>query len=447
MTLENLNYRTNPMFLRNQFPALNAYGIPEIPKAEFNDEELKELRLLAFNQTKSDNGKHNERIVHFFLYDYNFEKIWNTPDKYVELLSEYKGVLSPDFSMYTEMPYAVQIYNTFRNRWCGAYLASKGIKVIPTVAWSDRGSFDFCFKGIPKGSIVAVSTYMFHASKHHADQKKLFIEGYNRMLKEIEPSKIICCSEPFEEMQGDIIYIDYELSSWQHLSDDKSSFAVKPYERDVIVKYSGYVCKGGGSASGGDWVPKDKNSERFLGDSNTIRTNTVKTKKGSYEVKDYYDSTGRASAERHETDHGRSDKHSNPHDHTVDWSNGYPNLSPPKNYPNGDIPPFESFIEGKSYNIIGVENKMSNSVYNPDDHKFETLGEFKIYLSCGANVGFEYNGIEYGIEGHNNNFDIWIYDKGDIANNLTLEEVLDYKLDGVQIRDLILSAEITERIM
>ena len=349
--------------------------------------------------------------------------------------------------MYTEMPYAVQIYNTFRNRWCGAYLASKGIKVIPTVAWSDRGSFDFCFKGIPKGSIVAVSTYMFHASKHHADQKKLFIEGYNRMLKEIEPSKIICYSEPFEEMQGDIIYIDYELSSWQHLSDDKSSFAVKPYERDVIVKYSGYVCKGGGSASGGDWVPKDKNSERFLGDPNTIRANTVKTKKGSYEVKDYYDSTGRASAERHETDHGRSDKHSNPHDHTVDWSNGYPNSSPPKNYPNGDIPSFESFIEGKSYNIIGVENKMSNSVYNPDDHKFETLGEFKIYLSCGANVGFEYNGIEYGIEGHNNNFDIWIYDKGDIANNLTLEEVLDYKLDGVQIRDLILSAEITERIM
>ena len=107
MTLENLNYRTNPMFLQNQFPALNAYGIPEIPKAEFNDEKLKELRLLAFNQTKSDNGKHNERIVHFFLYDYNFEKIWNTPDKYVELLSEYKGVLSPDFSMYTEMPYAV----------------------------------------------------------------------------------------------------------------------------------------------------------------------------------------------------------------------------------------------------------------------------------------------------------------------------------------------------
>ena len=24
-----------------------------------------------------DDGKHSERIVHFFLYDYNFEKVWN----------------------------------------------------------------------------------------------------------------------------------------------------------------------------------------------------------------------------------------------------------------------------------------------------------------------------------------------------------------------------------
>ncbi|MCR4890267.1 MAG: DUF4417 domain-containing protein [Ruminococcus sp.] len=133
MTLENLNYRTNPMFLRNQFPSENAYGIPAIPKAEFNDDELKELRLLAFNQAKSDNGKHSERIVHFFLYDYNFEKLWDKPEEYTELLLKYKGVLTPDFSMYTEMPYSVQIYNTFRNRWCGAYLASKGIRVIPTV--------------------------------------------------------------------------------------------------------------------------------------------------------------------------------------------------------------------------------------------------------------------------------------------------------------------------
>ena len=85
--------------------------------------------------------------------------------------------------------------------------------------------------------------------------------------------------------------------------------------------------------------------------------------------------------------------------------------------------------------------------YNADENKFETLGEFKIYLTRGANIGFEYNGIEYGIEGHNNSYDIWIYDKGDIANGLSLDEVLDYEIDGKKIRELITSTVITERIM
>ncbi len=45
--------------------------------------------------------------------------------------AKYKEVLYPDFSMYIEINKTIQIYNTFRNRWCGAYFASKGIKVTP----------------------------------------------------------------------------------------------------------------------------------------------------------------------------------------------------------------------------------------------------------------------------------------------------------------------------
>lgn len=108
--------------------------------------------------------------------------------------------------------------------------------------------------GIPKGSVVAVSTYMFHESKHHGAQKELFMEGYNRMLEEIEPSAIICYSEPFPEMKGNIIYINYELSSWKHLSDKKSfeNTLNNIKKTEIIVKSYGYVCKGGGSAFGGD---------------------------------------------------------------------------------------------------------------------------------------------------------------------------------------------------
>ena len=86
---------------------------------------------------------------------------------------------------------------------------------------------------------------------------------------------------------------------------------------------------------------------------------------------------------------------------------------------------------------------------NDDFFRFETLGEFKFYLSCGANVGFKYNGIYYGIEGHDDNFVIWIYDKEDIADGLTLEQTLDFEFDGVKLRDFITTddVEIAERIM
>lgn len=465
MTLENFNYRTNPLFLRNEFDSANSFGILDVPKTKFTEDELRNLIMLGLNQLKKDDGKHSERIVHFFLYDYNFEKVWNNPELYLKPLSKYKGILTPDFSMYLEMPYAIQLYNTFRNRWCGAYFASKGIRVIPTVSWADENSFDFCFKGIEKGSIVAVSTYMFHESNHHKGQKDLFMKGFNRMLSEIEPEKIICYSEPFPEMTGDIIYVDYELSSWKYLYKKDTNPLKIPENCDkIITKYCGYVCKGGGSAFGGEWKPKDKNSARFLGEPNTVQKNTVKTTKGSYDVLDYYNKEGKAVAERHLTDHNKAHQHSNPHDHLINWDNNFPNFYDKINYFDNEVPSFEEFVNehvGKiSDYIIGDEKSMEtknyNPDYNPEDYKFETLGEFKFYLSCGANVAFEYNNVEYGIEAvfgadgkkQNDRYCIW-NDKDDIADGLTLEQTLDFEFNGVKLRDFITTddVEITERIM
>lgn len=283
-------------------------------------------------------------------------------------------------------------------------MAQQGLRVVPTVNWGTKESFDFCFSGIEKGSIVAVSTYMFHEHGNHADQKELFLNGYRELLKRIEPEYVICYSEPFPEMEGNLIYIDYEMSSWRHMNDDiKPAKYIKHIHSmltetsicDIIIKI-GYICKGGGSAFGGDRKPK---------------------------------------------------YHSNPHDHHIDWSNGHPNPQSPINYWDGNIPEFKNY-----YKTEGVEKKMKfkdmpdNPSYNPDDYKFETLGEFKFYLERGWNVGFEYNGEYYGIEGHNNSFYIWIYDEDTIAEGLTIDETLDFKFDGVKLRDLILDATIVERL-
>lgn len=68
MTLENFNYRTNPLFLRNQFNSANSFGIPDVPNAKFEEEELRNLLMLGFNQLKKDNGKRrNELFISFCM--------------------------------------------------------------------------------------------------------------------------------------------------------------------------------------------------------------------------------------------------------------------------------------------------------------------------------------------------------------------------------------------
>jgi hypothetical protein len=145
MTEENYNYRTSQALLRNQFPGKGKLQIPIIPKFEAKPGDFDDLLLIGFDKTHLEDNNHLDRMVHFFLYDYRFERVWKNPDNDIEKLSRYRAVFSPDFSMYLEMAPVMQIYNVFRNRWCGAYWASKGIRVIPSVNWGDEATFDFCF--------------------------------------------------------------------------------------------------------------------------------------------------------------------------------------------------------------------------------------------------------------------------------------------------------------
>lgn len=434
MSFENFNYRTNPLFLRNQFSDYSdKFGIPIIPKSQFSSCELQDLRLIGFNQVKRDNGLHANRMVHFFLYDYLFENIWKDPQPFIEYLSKYAGVLTPDFSMYIEMPTTVQLYNTFRNRWCGAYLKSKGIRVIPTINWGTKESFDFCFAGVPKGSTVAVSTYMFHSHGNHADQKDLFMRGYREMLRQIEPEHIICYSEPFKEMGGNITYVDYDLSSWKHMADD----VVKS---NSIKHMIGYVMKGGGSAYGGDWVPKNKDDERLIGKPGEIK----ETVHDGYKTLTKIGEDSRAEIERHFTDHNNSSKHTDPHDHTITWENNKPNFSKPISYWDGNVPEF------KSYSTNQEVNKTMSEIYSNSSNRFETIDEFKESVIYGCEVEFKYHNRLYGITRLAvDNINLYSpkengFEEIDILLP-SIDALLDYEVYGVKIKEAIFDAEITWR--
>ncbi len=103
MTQENYTYRTSPLMLRNQFPGVEPWQIPMIPKAEFSEDEFCDLRLIGFDRARADEDRHIGRMVHFFLYDYKFERIWKDPERDIDKLKPYRAVFSPDFSIYLEM--------------------------------------------------------------------------------------------------------------------------------------------------------------------------------------------------------------------------------------------------------------------------------------------------------------------------------------------------------
>jgi hypothetical protein len=127
--------------------------------------------------------------VHFFQDDAKFEAIWNRPNKYIDKFKKIGVLCQPDFSVYTDFPRAVQIYNKYRNHWLARFYQDRNITVIPTIAWSDESSYDWCFDGEPHGGIVAVSTIGVLKAKESLD---LFMEGYEAMLGKLEPTGIIC---------------------------------------------------------------------------------------------------------------------------------------------------------------------------------------------------------------------------------------------------------------
>ena len=80
------------------------------------------------------------------------------PQKYLEVVKKFKGIIAPDFSLYRDLPTPLNIYNCWRNKVLMAYYQSQGIDVIPNVSWSDETSFSWCFDGLPINSVLAVST-------------------------------------------------------------------------------------------------------------------------------------------------------------------------------------------------------------------------------------------------------------------------------------------------
>ena len=128
-----------------QFPTLKAcHYVPE--------------DLIGFNYVKSWKGNREGLGVHFFIDDYQFERIWRSPYENIERLRGFSCVLTPDFSTYSDMPMAMKIWNIYRARLIGQVMQDAGLNVIPALRDLGEGTRDFCLDGIAPCGVYAIST-------------------------------------------------------------------------------------------------------------------------------------------------------------------------------------------------------------------------------------------------------------------------------------------------
>lgn len=157
------------------------YKLPILNSANIMPE-----RLVSFNNSTRPDVEVS--WLHFFIDDYKLERVWRNPYQYVQLFKKCEGIISPDFSVYRNMPPDLQIQNIYRNRAIAIWLNSIGIKVIPNIRWGDVDTFKFCFRGVAQDCVVAVGN---HGCFSKAYDKQKFKEGIYRMIDELHPSGLV----------------------------------------------------------------------------------------------------------------------------------------------------------------------------------------------------------------------------------------------------------------
>lgn len=196
-------FRNSDLFLRNEFETCGEWELPLVKKQSL---DLDSVELISYSDISDHDMNNLHKGVHFFVDDYRFESVYRNPERSLERLRKYRFVLTPDYSLYSEMNLWRQIESIGKSRWVGAYWQDKDLTVIPTISWAQSQSYRFCFGAVEKNSIVAVGMI-------GCKQNRLaFMRGYNTMLEAIDPSAVIVFGTPFPEMEGNIIPVDYVSS-------------------------------------------------------------------------------------------------------------------------------------------------------------------------------------------------------------------------------------------
>lgn len=180
----------------NRPGCLDVFNAFLLEKAEYEgDLELPVIRILKEESPKSlvrfseiFTSDDFDAYVHFYEDDCKFERIWRNPKRYIERLKKFKSVISPDFSIYRDMPLVMQYWNIFRSRAIAVWLINNGINVIPNIRTGDERTFQVACEGIERNSIIAIGS---HGCIKCKDDREYFVKSLEYIINTLTPKIII----------------------------------------------------------------------------------------------------------------------------------------------------------------------------------------------------------------------------------------------------------------
>lgn len=182
---ENERIRTANAYNLLAFDAERAAGFYQMPMLQACKGIPK--KLIGFNYVMSIEPQKGMG-VHFYIDDYQFERVWNDPETNIDKLLNFDFCLTPDFSLYMDMPMAMKVWNVYRSRLVGQMLQDRGGNIIPTLSWAEEATFSFCFDGIEPGGVVSVSTI---GVKRSREATEIWMKGMDEALKRLKPMAVV----------------------------------------------------------------------------------------------------------------------------------------------------------------------------------------------------------------------------------------------------------------
>ncbi|MDO5649995.1 MAG: DUF4417 domain-containing protein, partial [Gallicola sp.] len=145
--------------------------------------------IIPFDKKRLFSTEEKQKMwIHFYMHDTRFRPVITNTAKYLPELSQFGAVISPDCSLYVDMPLGYQLGSKMMNHAVGHFMEYNGVTVIPNVRWGDERTFEFCFQGFRLGGVFAISTLGCIRSN---EEKRMFRLGLEKMIEKLRPKKVI----------------------------------------------------------------------------------------------------------------------------------------------------------------------------------------------------------------------------------------------------------------